>query len=263
MPVGVLGGASRLTAARPPSAEGFDKWYLNMSGGASRDDIQQRHLGLPPRLLSTSLLTWEGIAEVVDALRLQPGYRLLDLACGRGGYGLEVAGRSGARLIGVDFSQAAIEQARTLADQFEVDCEFRVGDLADTGLAGASVEAVMCVDAIQFQPTRASFEEMRRVLVPGGRLALTTWEAPDKEDERVPERIRAVDTRAGLEAAVFVDIEVQERPQWRSAERAMWEEASALDPAGDADLQSLHDEGIRVLAGFDLMRRVLATATAT
>jgi SAM-dependent methyltransferase len=247
-----------------PSAEDFDEWYSNMRDGAGRDDIHQRHLGLPPRLLSTSLLTWDGIAEVVEALRLEPGDRLLDLACGRGGYGLEIASRTGVRLIGVDFAQAAIDQARALARQFgSVDAEFRVGDLAGTTLPAGSVDAVVCVDAIQFQATAESFAEMHRVLRPGGRVALTTWEALDHADERVPARIRTVDAEAGLAGAGFTDVVVRERPLWRAAERAMWEEAVALDPGEDRDLRSLHDEGVRVLAVFDLIRRILATATAT
>jgi len=84
-----------------PSAEYFDGWYADMVATPVKDEIEQRHLGLPPHLLSTSLLGWDGIAEVVDALRLSPGDTLLDLACGRGGYGLEIAGRTGARLVGV------------------------------------------------------------------------------------------------------------------------------------------------------------------
>lgn len=47
----------------------FDRWYTDMAGAWLKDEIQQRHLGLPPELLSTSLLTWDGIAE----------YRLGDL----------------------------------------------------------------------------------------------------------------------------------------------------------------------------------------
>lgn len=246
-----------------PSAEVFDEWYSNMRDSAAHDDINQRHLGLPPRLLSSSLLTWDGIAEVVEALRLEPGDRLLDLACGRGGYGLEIASRTGARLIGADFSQAAIDQARILARQFDsVAAEFRLGDLAGTALPDESVDAVVCVDAIQFQATAETFGEMRRVLRPGGRVALTTWEAVEHADERVPARIRAVDTEAGLTGAGFTNVVVREHPQWRAAERAMWEEAAALDPGEDPALQSLHDEGVQVLAAFDLTRRVLATATA-
>ena len=76
----------------------FDAWYADMVGSVAKDEIQQRQLGLPAHLLSTSLLSWEGIAEVVEALGLSRGDTLLDLACGRGGYGLEIATRTGARL---------------------------------------------------------------------------------------------------------------------------------------------------------------------
>jgi SAM-dependent methyltransferase len=245
----------------PPSAEGFNKWYSDMAGKTSGDEIKRRHLGLPPRVLSSSLLTWDGLAEVIETLRLQPGGRLVDLACGRGGYGLEMAARTGATLIGVDWSTEAIAQATALAQQLGAEAEFRVGDLADTGLPAASADAVVCVDSIQFKPVAASFDEIHRVLSPGGRVALTTWEALDRSDERVLPVIRAVDVRSGLEKAGFVDIEVRERPEWRTAERALWDEAASLDPGDDPALQSLHDEGLRVLPVFDLTRRVLATAS--
>jgi cyclopropane fatty-acyl-phospholipid synthase-like methyltransferase len=62
---------------------------------------------LPPHLMSTSLLGWDGIAEVTAALRMPADGTLLDLACGRGGYGLEIAARAGARLTGIDFSAEA------------------------------------------------------------------------------------------------------------------------------------------------------------
>jgi len=39
------------------------------------------------------MLGWEGIAEVAAALRLSADETLLDLACGRGDYGLEIAAR--------------------------------------------------------------------------------------------------------------------------------------------------------------------------
>jgi len=84
----------------PRSAEYFDGWYADMAISPVKDEIQRRHLGLPRHLLSTSLLGWEPIAEVTAALRLAPGGTLLDLACGRGGYGLEIAERAAARLAG-------------------------------------------------------------------------------------------------------------------------------------------------------------------
>src|SRR5258708_28028151 len=135
-----------------PSAKYFDGWYADMAGSPVKDEIMQCHLGLPPHLLSTSLLGWEGIAEVAGALRLSPGDTLLDLACGRGGYGLDIAARSGARLVGVDFSAEAVRQARAHARRLGPMADFRLGDLAATSFAAALVHAVLGVDAIQFAP---------------------------------------------------------------------------------------------------------------
>jgi SAM-dependent methyltransferase len=216
-------------SSRSALAQYFDDWYAGMPESPVKDEIQQRHLGLPAYLLSTSLLTWAGIAEVTDALRLSPGGTLLDLACGRGGYGLEIAARTGARLVGADFSAEAVRQARQQARRQDRTAGFAVADLAATGLGTGAADAVLCVDAIQFAPEPdAAYRELRRVLA----------------------------------AAGFSGVEVTERPGWRAAERAMWEEAAALDPGDDSALQSFHAEGIRSLETFTRLRRVMATASA-
>ena len=246
-----------------PPAEHFDEWYTDMTTSPVRDEILQRHLGLPAHLLSTSVLGWEGIAEAVAALRLSAGGTLVDLACGRGGYGLEIAARTGARLIGVDFSAEAIRQAGELARRLGATADFRVGDLTATGLEAGSATAVLCVDAIHFAPQpAAAYHEIRRILTSGGRVVLTNWEPVHLGDERLPERLRQVDLQAGLTAAGFEEVEVRDRPGWRAREHAMWEEAAALDPGDDPALRSFHDEGVRALDIFDLVRRVMATATA-
>ncbi|MFG1641223.1 SAM-dependent methyltransferase [Amycolatopsis sp. NPDC049252] len=84
------------------------------------DELVRRVLGLPPDLQSTSLLSGAGLDEVVAALDLRAGQVLLDLAGGRGGYGLEIARRSGCRVTGVDFSAVATEQARHRAQTLGV-----------------------------------------------------------------------------------------------------------------------------------------------
>jgi hypothetical protein len=58
-----------MEAGPGPLAGYFDGWYADMATSPVKDEIQQRHLGLPPQLLSASLLGWEGIAEAVAALR--------------------------------------------------------------------------------------------------------------------------------------------------------------------------------------------------
>jgi SAM-dependent methyltransferase len=246
-------------------ADHYDRWYADMAGSSRRDEIVRRELGLPPEMQSTSLLGWDGIADVVAALELTDGEVLLDLACGRGGYGLEIARRTGTRLIGVDFSAVAIGQAERRAEAFGLAdrATFRVGEMAGTGLADASVDAVVCVDAVQLlDPVIPALRECRRVLAPGGRLAITTWEPADRADERLPERIRRLDLARGLAEAGLVAVVVIEKPDWRRAEWAMWQAALAEDAGDDPALRSMRDEAERVLPAFDAVRRVLATGRA-
>lgn len=76
----------------------------------------------------------------------------------------------------------------------------------------------------------------------------------------MPARLREVNLRAGLEGAGFVGVKVRERAHWREAGQAMWTEAAALDPRDDPTLTSFHEEGVRSIAGFDRVRRVMASA---
>ena len=222
-----------------------------------------RHLGLPPDLLA-GVVPAEAIPELTTELRLRPGDTLLDLACGRAGYGLTVARGSGARLVGVDVSAEALAQAREQAVRLGVaDAEFRAGDLTASGLPDASADAVLCTDAVQFSDDpSAAYREIRRVLKAGGRVALTSWEPVEPDDERLSARLRRVDLAAGLAEASFTGIEVRERPAWMERERAIWEEAATIDPGDDPALVSFHGEAVRSLKHFALIRRVLATATA-
>jgi SAM-dependent methyltransferase len=242
----------------------FDQWYADMAASPARDAIIARTLGLPLELQFASVLPWKGVAEVTEELRLPQDGLLLDIACGRGGYGIEVAQRAGTRLVGVDFSAVALEHAKSISARRlpAGRSEFQIGTLLAAGLPTGVADGLMCVDAVQFaEPPLAALLEFRRLLTSGGRLALTCWEAVDPSDERVPPRIHAVNLRRDLPKAGFVDVEVHEKPEWRQAERAMWEEAvAAVD--SDAAVRSLQAEGRRSLETFDSLRRVFATATA-
>jgi SAM-dependent methyltransferase len=243
----------------------FDQWYADMENSPAHDAIVARTLGLPPELESTSLLSWQGIDEVTAALHLRDGALLLDLACGRGGYGIEIARRTGSRLIGIDFSGVALQQARLRgARLLPADrAEFHVGSLDATGLPTGIADALMCIDAVQFaEPPLSAMLEVRRLLTPGGRLVMTCWEAADPSDDRVPPRIRAVHLDRDLLAAGFVDVQVHDKPDWREVERTMWEAAVAAPTDSDPAMQSLQAEGRRSLDNFDALRRVFATATA-
>jgi SAM-dependent methyltransferase len=249
---------------RPRSAEYFDGWYADRVAMPTVDEIMNRHTGFPPGTRA-GVVPAEAIPELAGELRLGPGGTLLDLACGRGAYGLLIAKQAGSSVIGVDFSAQALAEAREQAARLGVSgATFRVGELTATGLPDASVEAVLCTDSIQFPDEPAlAYGEIRRVLKPGGRVVLTCWEPLDRNDERLSLRVRRADLGAGLHQAGFTDVEVRDRPSWLAREHALWEEAVALDPGDDPALRSLHAEGVKSLewASAGLLRRVLAVAT--
>ena len=243
----------------------WDDWHSAIASSAASDRRVRKALGLPSGMKTNSMLPWAGIADVAEMLRLAPGDLLVDMACGRGGYGLEITRRSGARLAGLDISAVAIRAARDGAVSLAGgDAGFFVGDYTAAGLRDGCADAVVCVDAMQFaDPPLAGLRECRRLLSAGGRIAVTAWEALDPADERQPERTRRMNLARDLAAAGFGRVEVTERPDWLAAERALWE-AAAVAPrsAGDPGLTSLRDEGIRSLEVFGGKRRVLAAAIA-
>jgi len=247
---------------KPLSAEYFDGWYADQAAMPAVAEIMNRHMGFPPGTRA-GVVPAEAVPELAEGLRLRPGSTLLDLACGRGAYGLLVAKQAGTLLIGVDFSAQALTEAREQAARMGMsNASFRVGELTTTGLPDASVEAVLCTDAIQFPDEPAvAYEEIRRVLKPGGRVALTCWEPFDRADERLSPRLRRANLAAGLRQAGFTDVELRDRPSWLAREHALWEEAAALDPGDDPALRSLHEEAVRSLQWTALLRRVLAVAT--
>jgi len=114
----------------------FDRWYADMKAPSVKDVILRRNLAVPEDLGSVGVLHWNGVLELVASLHLRRGGLLVDVACGRGGYGVEVAQRSGARLVGVDFSAVALAHARTIAERRlpPRQAEFRIGTLTATEL---------------------------------------------------------------------------------------------------------------------------------
>jgi SAM-dependent methyltransferase len=247
---------------KPRSAEYFDGWYADRVATPTVDEIMSRHMGFPPGTRA-GVVPAPAVAELTEELRLAPGDTLLDLACGRGAYGLLTARQAGASLIGVDFSAQALTEAQEQAARMGVvNADFLVGEITATGLPDASVEAVLCTDAIQFPDEPASaYDEIRRVLKPGGRVVLTCWEPLDRDDERISPRIRRANLGAGLRQAGFTDVEVRDRPSWLARERALWEESVTLAPGDDPALGSFHAEGVKSLRWIALLRRVLAVAT--
>jgi SAM-dependent methyltransferase len=116
------------------------------------------------------------VEPLLDAAGVGPNVRVLDVASGPG-YAAARAAARGAVALGVDVAEAMVALAR---DRHS-DVEFRQGDAQALGFPDGSFDVVVGNFALHHfgDPERAA-GEFARVLVPGGRLALTVWDVPSK-----------------------------------------------------------------------------------
>jgi SAM-dependent methyltransferase len=115
---------------------------------------------------------------LVAAAALARGERVLDVACGTGLVARIAAQRVGpaGRVVGVDLNPGMIAVARSLPALMGTPIEWLERSALDLRLPDASFDAVLCQQGLQFFPDRlGALRQMRRVLVHGGRLALSVW----------------------------------------------------------------------------------------
>ena len=147
------------------------RWERGAEGWARRADLI-RTFGMP-------VSAW-----MIDHADLQPGQEVLELAAGPGDTGFLAAELvlPGGRLISSDASEAMLEVARERARGQRVEnVEFKRLELEWIDMETASVDAVLCRWGLMFPPDPgAALQEIRRVLRPGGRLALAAWDDPER-----------------------------------------------------------------------------------
>ncbi len=118
---------------------------------------------------------------LVDAIHPQPGHAVLELAAGTGETGLLAAEllRPGGKLISTDGAEAMVEVARARAEELGLAdvVEAKVMEAEWIDLSAASVDAGLCRwGYMLLADPETALRETRRVLKPGGRLALAVWD---------------------------------------------------------------------------------------
>ena len=116
------------------------------------------------------------IDRLLDEVDAKQGSRLLDIGSGPG-YVAAAAQRRGCEALGIDFAPAMVELARALYPQ----CRFNVGDAQSLDFEAASFDCITGNFVLHHVPRQdLALQEIRRVLVLGGRVALTAWDTPDR-----------------------------------------------------------------------------------
>ena len=212
-----------------------------------------------------SFVTRSELDRFAREVSVGPGQTLLDIGCGRGGAGLWVAVATGADLVGIDIAEAALVAARERAERMGRTATYQRGEFEATGLDDASVDAVMSIDALLFTPSKqAAFVEFRRILRPGGRLVLTSWDYHSQPVGRPPQ---VPDHRPPAEAAGFDILAYDTTDRWREfnerAGQGLLDAADELAAESGESVDEVRAGILEMNATLETMiRRILLVAEA-
>ncbi len=198
--------------------------------------------------LMVPALFGEWALRVADAAQIRPAQRVLDVACGTGVLGREVAARTGPTgvVVGLDPTPGMLEVAKRLAPALE----WRQGVAESLPFPDQSFDAVVSQFGLMFfKDRREALREALRVLVPEGRTAVAVWDSLDNIPAYFAE-VALLDCVAGERAANAL------RAPFALGDR---EELAALfEDAGIVSVEVTTDQGtalfpsIRVMVEADL-----------
>lgn len=135
--------------------------------------------------------SFAGVGYHFDFAELEPGDRVLDLGCGAGTdcfVASQHVGEAG-EVVGLDFTESQLEKGRTLATEAGVsNVALENGHIEELPFADETFDAVVSNGVINLSAAKDQvFAEAARVLVPGGRLAISDIIS----EEHLPDRIKS------------------------------------------------------------------------
>jgi SAM-dependent methyltransferase len=116
-----------------------------------------------------------GALEFLARINIEPGARVLDVACGAGQTAIPMS-RAGAKVIGVDIATNLIEQARARAQAENLDARFEEADAEMLPYDDGSFDIVVSLIGAMFAPRPDLVAaELKRVCRPGGKIIMGNW----------------------------------------------------------------------------------------
>jgi len=167
---------------------------------------------------TTLQIVGEQLAEAMD---LNAGQRVLDVAAGNGNFTLAAA-RRWCDVTSTDYVESLLQRGRQRAEADGLTVTFQVADAEDLPFADASFDAVASTFGGMFSPDQSrTTSEMLRVCRSGGHIGLANW----TPDGFIGQMFKTIGKRLPPPAGVKSPALWGTR-EW--IEKAFWAEASAL-----------------------------------
>jgi ubiquinone/menaquinone biosynthesis C-methylase UbiE len=124
--------------------------------------------------VATEVIPETGTA-LVEACKIEPGQRVLDVAAGSGNAAIPAA-LAGAQVVASDLAPALLEVGRRHAEQQSAELEWREADAEALPFADEEFDTVMSCVGVMFAPHhQPTADELVRVTRPGGTIGLLNW----------------------------------------------------------------------------------------
>ena len=129
--------------------------------------------GSYPTVVTDTVWSLGGV--LVDAVDVQPGQRVLDVAAGTGTAALPAA-RRGARVVATDLTPELLDVGRAAAAAEGLELTWETADAEALPYADAAFDVVLSAIGVMFAPHhQQAADELVRTCRPGGTVAVLSW----------------------------------------------------------------------------------------
>jgi len=163
------------------SREWYNEYFRRAASSAAHSQFCERVYGRD--LCQHGLMDVQELDLLVSLIH--PQSRILEVGCSNGHITEYIHDHTQAEILGLDFSDVAIEQAQERTKDKAVTLRFARVDLTLEEVPGSDYDYIIMIDSIYFlgEPEEA-IERFRQKLSPSGRMMITYFQVREEEAQR-------------------------------------------------------------------------------